>query len=436
MPILSLIIPFIYIFNFQSNNLYKLNIFLTRADQLVNIIKSFLFGTIVLVIFLFLLNFPNNLNSRYFLFIYTITSLILVSFIRLFVVKPLYEKLKDTKAINSNVIIIGAGKSAKMLATKLIVENQVGINILGFADDNILPGTEIIKGLKVVDSINNVANLNGKLKVDEAIISIDNITYDRLLEIIELYNSKNFIVKVNSELFKTIPENLVVEKYSGIDVINTSPQIDIKHTLIFKQIFDRIVALLALICLLPFFLIVALIIKLTSKGPVFYKQVRIGKDGKPFKFLKFRSMYINNNGEEDPKRVEMMIKFMKEDKAPEPDSTKVVDNKRITPIGKFLRKYSLDELPQLINVLKGEMSLVGPRPCLPYEYENYEEWQKKRVSVIPGCTGVWQVYGRSKVNFRDSVIMDLYYINNMSPWLDLQLIFKTIPVILFGKGGK
>ncbi len=96
----------------------------------------------------------------------------------------------------------------------------------------------------------------------------------------------------------------------------------------------------------------------------------------------------------------------------------------------------MDELPQLFNVIKGDMSLVGPRPCLPYEYENYDEWQKRRVSVIPGCTGVWQVWGRSVVTFQESVVLDLYYINNMSPWLDIQLIFQTVPVMLFSRGAK
>jgi len=139
---------------------------------------------------------------------------------------------------------------------------------------------------------------------------------------------------------------------------------------------------------------------------------------------------------EDEERKKKMLKFMKEDQTEGNGDTKVINEQRVTRIGKFLRKYSLDELPQLINVLKGEMSLVGPRPCLPYEFEHYEEWQKERVKVLPGCTGVWQVYGRSKVNFKDSVVMDLYYIHNMSPWLDLQLIIKTIPVLLFGKGGK
>jgi lipopolysaccharide/colanic/teichoic acid biosynthesis glycosyltransferase len=138
---------------------------------------------------------------------------------------------------------------------------------------------------------------------------------------------------------------------------------------------------------------------------------------------------------EDVERKQKMIEFMKNDISSGTD-TKIINDSRVTWIGKIIRKTSLDELPQLFNVLRGEMSLVGPRPCLPYEYDNYDEWQKRRLSAIPGCTGVWQVCGRSSVSFKDSIVLDLYYINNMSPWFDLQLIFKTIPAMLFLRGGK
>jgi len=167
---------------------------------------------------------------------------------------------------------------------------------------------------------------------------------------------------------------------------------------------------------------------------IFFNQIRIGKDGKPFKFYKFRSMYID--ADEDKNREVFMTDFIKNNRTVLEGSSKIINERNITPIGKILRKTSLDELPQLFNVLKGDMSLVGPRPCLPYEYESFDDWHKRRHTVLPGCTGVWQVSGRSSVSFKDSVVLDLYYINNMTPWLDLQLIFKTFPVMIFGKGAK
>ena len=200
-----------------------------------------------------------------------------------------------------------------------------------------------------------------------------------------------------------------------------------------KRFFDILAAGLGIVFLSPIFLTIAFFIKLSSKGPILFYQTRVGKNGRSFQMYKFRSMYLSKDDDEERKK--MMIEFMKKD-ADDVSGQKIINAKRVTTIGQIIRKTSLDELPQLFNVVRGEMSLVGPRPCLPYEYENYAEWQKRRLSVIPGCTGVWQVAGRSNVSFKDSVVLDLYYINNMSPWLDLQILFKTIPVILFARGGK
>jgi len=180
--------------------------------------------------------------------------------------------------------------------------------------------------------------------------------------------------------------------------------------------------------------VIGLIIKLSSPGPVFHKDTRVGKNGKRFTFYKFRSMYIGS--ESDKSRVNKMLDFMKGGKGTSPASTKVVIDSHVTPFGRLLRKTSIDELPQLFNVLKGDMSLVGPRPCLPYEYDAYEDWHKRRLSVLPGCTGLWQVSSRSECGFDDMVLLDLYYIDNQSPWLDLQLILKTIPVMILGRGAE
>jgi lipopolysaccharide/colanic/teichoic acid biosynthesis glycosyltransferase len=163
-------------------------------------------------------------------------------------------------------------------------------------------------------------------------------------------------------------------------------------------------------------------------------QKRVGKNGRQFTFYKFRSMLVGSDGNE--RRKDKLRDFISEAESEEKGSTKIVDETRITRIGRFIRKTSIDELPQLLNVLKGDMSLVGPRPCLPYEWESYAGWHKRRLNVMPGCTGVWQVLGRSEVGFRDMVILDLFYAYNVSFHLDVWLVLKTIPVMLFGTGGK
>jgi len=194
-----------------------------------------------------------------------------------------------------------------------------------------------------------------------------------------------------------------------------------------KRAMDIAVASASLLFFLPLFLVVAAAIKLDSPGPVLFRQTRIGKGGKPFSFYKFRSMI------RDAERHKEALRDRNEAEAP---LFKIRNDPRVTAVGRILRKTSLDELPQMINVLKGEMSLVGPRPCLPYEWAAYEEWHKRRLSVLPGCTGLWQVHGRSEVGFEDMVVLDLYYIQNASPWMDLKLILQTVPVMLFGTGAK
>ena len=241
-------------------------------------------------------------------------------------------------------------------------------------------------------------------------------------------------MKLTSELFNIVPEKIKTDTYSGIPVVDLSPKVNKNVNYFYKRIFDYGAAFTGLIILSPVFLVISLLVKFTSKGEIFFTQIRIGKDGKPFKFYKFRSMLVDNN--EAKSREVIMKDFIKNNKTQLEGSSKIINENNITSIGKILRKTSLDELPQLFNVLKGDMSLVGPRPCLPYEYETFDDWHKRRHSVLPGCTGVWQVSGRSSVSFKDSVVLDLYYINNMTPWLDLQLIFKTFPVMIFGRGAK
>ncbi len=427
-------ISIFFVFIFQNNNLYKLNICLSWLNQIVRLIKSVFYGLIFLIVFSYFTKSSFILESRQFTIIFTFSCGFLLFFSRVIILRKIIQKLFKEKILKKHIIIIGGGKSGKFLATKLLIENDHGIIINGFLDDKLNIGTEILPSLYVLGNTDELEDVTSKIKVDEVIIAIDNITYEKLLEIIDKCLKLKIRVSVASSLFDIIPEKLETEKYSNIPIIEISPRLNDEINIKLKRIFDFIGALLGIILLLPLFLVIAILIKFSSKGPVLYTHFRVGKDGKLFKFYKFRSMTITNENDEERKK--MMIEFMKNGKTQNGKDTKILNSSRVTKIGSFIRKTSIDELPQLINVLKGEMSLVGPRPALPYEYENYDNWQKRRVKVLPGCTGLWQISGRSSVSFKDSIILDLYYINNMSPWLDLQIILKTIPVMIFAKGGK
>ncbi len=204
-----------------------------------------------------------------------------------------------------------------------------------------------------------------------------------------------------------------------------------------KRVLDVLITLLFLPMLCLVMLVVALFIRLDSEGPVFYRQKRVGQDGVEFDMLKFRSMYINND---DAIHREAVKRYMNGDRLSDHSGAvstlyKLVDDPRVTRVGRFIRKTSIDEFPQFINVLRGEMSLVGPRPPLPYEVENYSEYDCLRLRGKPGLTCTWQVYGRSRVTFDQMVEMDIAYLQKQSIWQDLKLIVLTIPVMISGCGG-
>ena len=205
-----------------------------------------------------------------------------------------------------------------------------------------------------------------------------------------------------------------------------------------KRMMDILGSVLALVLFSPVFLVIAIAIKATSHGPVFFRQSRVGQNGNPFVFLKFRSMYVNNDAAVHKEYVQRLIAG-KADKQPSNGNGqavyKLTKDSRITGVGAFLRKTSLDELPQFINVLKGEMSLVGPRPPVPYEVEAYDIWHRRRLlEARPGITGLWQVSGRSRVTFDDMVRLDLHYARTWSPWMDIKILLRTPAAVVLGEG--
>jgi exopolysaccharide biosynthesis polyprenyl glycosylphosphotransferase len=196
-----------------------------------------------------------------------------------------------------------------------------------------------------------------------------------------------------------------------------------------KRIMDIVLASIMLVAALPVMLLLAMAIKLDSPGPIIFRQTRVGRGGRRFTFYKFRSMYHNSDPQVHQQFVRNLINGNHSGKI-----YKLAEDKRITRVGRFLRRTSLDELPQLWNVLKGDMSLVGPRPPIPYEVAEYKEWHKQRLTVTPGLTGLWQVTARSSVSFDEMVALDLEYVRRQSLALDIKILLLTIPAVLSGRG--
>lgn len=201
------------------------------------------------------------------------------------------------------------------------------------------------------------------------------------------------------------------------------------------RVMDILIGSAAVIAISPLLLVVALFVRLSSSGPVFFRQTRVGLGTRHFSFLKFRSMTHDSTGTNSNDHKKYFAEYARGRSSGEPDKFKLNQKSRITPVGRLIRKTSIDELPQLFNVVRGEMTLVGPRPCIPYELEFYRNWQNRRFTVKPGLTGIWQVYGRSRLPFDHAQFLDFLYTIDMSYSLDFRLVMKTVPVILMGKGG-
>ena len=428
----------IFLFVFLINNLYKRQTFRSRYGHTTVIAKSILISTglslpIVLI-------FEWTLFSgyaRHVLLYFVPISLVSASILRLNIVKYLVHR-PGRNGGRRKLLIVGGDSAANNVAEAIQRDPHPAFVIVGFIDDYKAKGAPILDEWENLGKLDDLNSILESRRPDEILIAIDNAPYSRLVHVVETCLTTGYIVRVFSDRLGVLASRLGAELYAeDIPVIMLSQVQPTMFSRAVRRFFDVTVSLFVLILLSPLLLAVIVGIKLSSPGPIIFRQTRIGYNGRPFDFYKFRSMHV---GKAEGQHKEFVEKFIKG--VPEADANgmqmqvfKITDDPRIFPFGKFIRRTSLDEFPQLINVLKGDMGLVGPRPCLPYEWDAYDDWHKTRLKVLPGCTGLWQVLGRSVVTFEDMVIMDLYYISNYSLIEDIRILYRTIPAIFFAKGG-
>jgi exopolysaccharide biosynthesis polyprenyl glycosylphosphotransferase len=267
----------------------------------------------------------------------------------------------------------------------------------------------------------------GQHKIQEIILaSSSHSSYQSAVEIFKKYGVQdNIKLRFSSGFNEFIATGLTVKDFSFVPLMEVNPVRLMGIDQFLKYMLDYCLVIPGLILLSPFLLTIAILIKLDSPGPVIYRRRVMGVRGKQFDAYKFRTMHQNGD---------QILEANPELKLELEDTHKLKDDPRITRIGKYLRKFSIDEFPQLINVLRGEMSLVGPRMISPPELEKYEQWDINLLTVRPGITGLWQISGRSDVSYEERVRLDMQYIRNWNIWLDLQILFRTIPAVIKGKG--
>ena len=263
------------------------------------------------------------------------------------------------------------------------------------------------------------------MQVDEVIIALPSNQHEQSIKSVRLCERFGASFKLVPDLYELSLSRIDMEAIEGIPLIGIKQASLNSFQRIITRLVDIVLSVLIIMLGSPLWLCIALVIRMTSPGEIIYTQTRIGWNGRPFKVYKFRSMYKDAD--------QVLASLWAKNEAHGP-LFKMREDPRVTPVGRFLRHTSFDEFPQLINVIKGEMSLVGPRPPLPHEVAAYEEWQKGRLAIKPGMTGLWQVRGRSDISFDEGVLMDLYYIENWSLRLYFQILLRTIPVVLFSRG--
>ncbi len=330
-----------------------------------------------------------------------------------------------------NAVIVGAGDIGQLIGRKLLQHPEYGINLVGFVDAEPKELRKELNGISILGEPADLREIVERHGVDRVVIAFSNDSHDDLLDAIRSLPTRDVQVDIVPRLFEVIGSEFGIHDVEGMPLLGLLSSDVSRGALLAKRCLDAVGAAFALVVLAPLFPVIALLIKLDSPGPVFFRQTRLGMDMREFTMLKFRTMRIDTD---EAMHRQYVSEIMNTSAAPGPNNLyKLERPDEVTRIGKLLRSLSADELPQLLNVLRGEMSLVGPRPCLPYETEIYEPHHFERFLLPAGLTGLWQVTARARTTLREALDLDVAYVRGWSLGLDLRLLLRT-PLSMLRKG--
>ncbi len=410
---------------FSLFGLYRSRRFSTRWAEIIDVIKATSSGTLVIYItsILFRIQMVNPTFTAVF---WTATSVIAIS--SRLILRYALEQARIHGRNLRHMVIVGTNPRAVRFARKIEEKPELGYRIIGFVDNEWAGIDEVRKrGYTLVSDFSDFPAFLRERVINEVVIALPvNSFYQQASRIIALCEEQGIIVRFLSSIFDLKLGRSTTEQFEDDSVITVYTGAMEGWQVLVKRMLDLSLSLSLLMIFAPLFFFTAVLIKLTSSGPIFFIQERVGFSKRRFRLYKFRTMV--------PGAEEKLAQFENLNEGSGP-VFKIKNDPRITPLGKFLRKTSIDELPQLVNVLKGDMSLVGPRPLPVRDYNGFDQdWQRRRFSVRPGITCLWQVDGRSNTPFEKWMELDMQYIDQWSLWLDFKILAKTIPAVLKGSG--
>lgn len=421
--ILSLILFSFWYLLFVFFGLHRIQFTHSRIDEILDVVKVVSIGT--LLIFILTMDVSHDLStpvktSRLFIVIYWAMMVFFVGSGRV-ILRSIHRKLLQKGIGHRRTAIIGWGKKAKDVLDMIQGAPALGYNVIGFVTSKEVSVGSVYQGVPVLGQLESLYNLIQSHEIQEVVVALPGHSERMLEEVIGQCNGTNVGIKIVPDLYDVIIGQVRTNQIYGLPLIEILPELMPPWERLIKRAGDFCWSLVGTLLFSPFGIIIGLLIKLTSKGPIFYTQTRVGMNGKQFKVIKFRTMVQDAEKHSGPVWADK-------------------NDTRITPIGRILRKLRLDEFPQLINVLKGDMALVGPRPERPYFVEQLKEMfplYTRRLRVRPGITGWAQVkgeYDQSLEQVKHKLEYDLFYLENMSLRMDLKIILNTVYVMLAGKG--
>lgn len=439
---LLLLVVLIRLLSLRYYDLYRLRGEFSFVDDAVRLFKSTAIGSLLIVAAAFLYRG----GFQYRAFSYARAVFVLDFFLSLAGVVTLrlmtrsaqgFARRRDINLIPT--LVVGRGPEAALCIREMRERPSLGYRVIGVVENSAIgvEGRESYEGVPVVSDLQGLPEAIRDSGANEVIIADPRVDGDALFDVMMRCGRRRGVeFRIAPSLFNCLPRKTEIDQIGALPMIRLFREPLSKTARIVKRISDIAISAIALVLLAPLWLIITLLIKLDSRGPVLYLQERVGMDGRIFLCCKFRTMKVgaDNKMHQDYQRTFIAGRAEANLGNAERPAYKLPADPRITRVGRWLRRASLDEVPQLFNVLLGDMSVVGPRPPIPYEVEAYELWHRKRLDMKPGLTGLWQVSGRNRLPFAEMVRLDLFYIENWSLLLDLKIILRTALVVFRGDG--